>query len=984
MLLDIYKNMSNAIANTQNGFEKRVQTRYYRDLRAKGSTIMNNVSIIIVSYNNKYLMQKCIESIRTTCLDGTYEIIVVDNASTDGVREWLVLQEDIKVILLDENVGFPAGCNIGALYAEPGNDIFLLNNDTRLCENALLLMASALDKNPKAGAVGAMSNYAGNNQQLEVMFQTPSEYVSFGNVYNETEAKFYEKRVRLSAFAMLIRREAWERVEGFDEQFSPGYFDDDDLSMKIAKEGYELLLCRNVFIYHAGSQSFAQKEGIESLLLEHQELFLRKYGFDIMSEARVDYSILSGFPFNRDEAFNVLIIGGGLGTEALLIKSYYPNANILMVDNRNEIVQVAVGNLMIVDELEKLENVFAGPVFNYLFVTDYGRQMLAGSQADISKYCLPQCAILPRMNEENVPFDKIKLVIWDLDNTFWSGILSEGEVIPVYEAMEAVKNLTDCGIVNSISSKNQKAEVDALLTKLNLADYFVFNDINWSDKGAVIKEKIKDMGLRAENVLFIDDETHNLEAALFENPGLMVASPDIIPKLYQYCLTAAKIDVMHERLHQYKILENKRTAKVGFKSSKDFLRYSEIEIAIETVTSENSKRVLELINRTNQLNYTKCRETEDSLKQLLQLEDYDIGLVRVNDKFGDYGVVGFWAMDLNNRKLKHFLFSCRVIGMGIPAYIYEQLGRPSIDIIGPIAENIVQTEMIDWISLNTEARGGVKTDADKNRKIKILLKGPCDMSAIESYLIGGDIEKEFNHINDKGFVTTGQNHSMHIWESAHLSADEISEVLDEAHFLNKDDFLTTLFDKEYHVICYSLLQDCHAGLYKNKKSGQYIAFGGKNYDITNPLNWTGYMDGTISNHGYSFAKEELEQFAANWEFVTCTPIDMLLRNLDYIYDNVPGKPVIVLLLGCEMKCEKENPEYKGFERWHHEVNEAIREFAKDRDRIRLVDVNDYIHSQEDFADSINHYSRNVYYDISSEIVKIINEKVDDIINEQNS
>lgn len=61
-----------------------------------------------------YLMQKCIESIRRYCIPDTYEIVVVDNASTDGVREWLCEQEDVMTILVDENVGFPMGCNIGA------------------------------------------------------------------------------------------------------------------------------------------------------------------------------------------------------------------------------------------------------------------------------------------------------------------------------------------------------------------------------------------------------------------------------------------------------------------------------------------------------------------------------------------------------------------------------------------------------------------------------------------------------------------------------------------------------------------------------------------------------------------------------------------------------------------------------------------------------------------------------------------------------
>ena len=84
-----------------------------------------------------YLTQKCIESLRSNLLSDSYEIIVVDNASTDGVTSWLEMQPDIKLIKSDVNLGFPKGCNVGINASTPDNDIFLLNNDTRITPNAL-------------------------------------------------------------------------------------------------------------------------------------------------------------------------------------------------------------------------------------------------------------------------------------------------------------------------------------------------------------------------------------------------------------------------------------------------------------------------------------------------------------------------------------------------------------------------------------------------------------------------------------------------------------------------------------------------------------------------------------------------------------------------------------------------------------------------------------------------------------------------------
>ena len=133
---------------------------------------MHKTSIIIVSYNCKYLMQKNIESIRNTLIPGTYSIYVTDNGSTDGVAEWLEEQADVALIKNSENLGFAPACNQGVKAAwEAGDtdaDIFLLNNDTRLCPGSLENLSSALHGADDRGALGAVSNYARNDQQIEL------------------------------------------------------------------------------------------------------------------------------------------------------------------------------------------------------------------------------------------------------------------------------------------------------------------------------------------------------------------------------------------------------------------------------------------------------------------------------------------------------------------------------------------------------------------------------------------------------------------------------------------------------------------------------------------------------------------------------------------------------------------------------------------------------------------------------------------------
>lgn len=99
---------------------------FYDSVLAWAGKAPSDVSIVIVSYNSAQIMKECIESIRLTCDPAITEIVVVDNASTDGIAEWLSEQKDIKAVLNEDNLGFGGGSNQGMQLAEPANDIFSL------------------------------------------------------------------------------------------------------------------------------------------------------------------------------------------------------------------------------------------------------------------------------------------------------------------------------------------------------------------------------------------------------------------------------------------------------------------------------------------------------------------------------------------------------------------------------------------------------------------------------------------------------------------------------------------------------------------------------------------------------------------------------------------------------------------------------------------------------------------------------------------
>ncbi|MCR5421881.1 MAG: glycosyltransferase [Lachnospiraceae bacterium] len=937
--------------------------------------------IVIVSYNSFFFTRECIKSIRNSVPAKCYKIIVVDNASTDESRDWLLKQNDIMLICNDKNVGFGPACNqavkatIGTEYESL--DIFLLNNDTRLCDNSFYFLKKALYSSDDIGAVGSVSNYAGNRQQVDILYDKVDDYLEYGRINNVSREDALEERVRLSGFALMIRRELWDMIEGFDEDFAPGYFEDDALSMEILKRGYRLMLVKNSYIYHAGSQSFAKLD-YNKLLVDHRELFIGKYGFDIVRYAYSEDALLRQ-PGGGNDQFKLLQIGSGLGAELKKIHSIYPLSEAVGVETDSALFNISKNTECVFHSPEDIEKAYPKGYFDYLLIKERIKRDFGDKEWEIlSGLCKKDVSVIQGKEEyENFPFDRVKLVVWDLDDTLWQGTLSEGEVVLRETNAGLIRLLTDCGIINSISSKNEEGSVKERLKREGIWDLFVFNNINWEEKGSQLKEKIRLMGLRGENTLFIDDNIRNLEEASFNVEGLMTAGPDILPYIIEYYNKKDPSDKEHKRLKQYKLLEKKTEAIAVYGNSREeFLYDSNISITINRNCLEEIDRIHEMVMRTNQLNYTKNRDDKDLLIRQITNDWNDCAYIRVRDRFGDYGIAGFYCYNTREKVMEHFLFSCRVLGMGIEQYVYNLLGCPEFEVKSPVAGRLSDNAPVPWI--REASSDEIAADKVKDNRVRILLKGPCDMSAIEPYLAGASITTEFNYVNDGGFVTAGQNHTMHIRESRELSEKELKDIVEDVPFITEGDFKTKLFSREYHVICFSLLQDLSSGLYRNKETGHYISFSSRNYDLTSDRFTASFINKEIQGHGFDFTGDIIRRFADKWEFLGNTPLDSLLSNLDYIYENVPGKPLIILFLGSEVDYEDEDgsrsqEEFRGNTDIYREINPVIKAFAEDHERIRIIDPAEFIHSPDDYADCINHYSRNVYYEIAGRVAEYINE-----------
>ena len=138
--------------------------------------------------------------------------------------------------------------------------------------------------------------------------------------------------------------------------------------------------------------------------------------------------------------------------------------------------------------------------------------------------------------------EPIRLLIWDLDETFWQGTLTEGGITYRQDTHDVVVELARRGIPSAICSKNDLGPVRDILTARGIWDYFVFPSIDWTPKGPRLRALVDAIQLRPETIAFIDDNALNRAEAEHFVPGLRAFSETVIPTLLDNALLRGKPD----------------------------------------------------------------------------------------------------------------------------------------------------------------------------------------------------------------------------------------------------------------------------------------------------------------------------------------------------------------------------------------------------------------------------------------------------------
>jgi N-acetylglucosaminyl-diphospho-decaprenol L-rhamnosyltransferase len=252
-----------------------------------------DLSVVIVSYNTVELLRGCLASIFEQTSGLSFEVVVVDNASTDGSAAMVAEQfPSVDLVALDTNVGFARACNLGAARSG-GDDLVLLNPDTVVLDGALNRLSSFARAHPGAGICGGRTLTAEGSVDPSSCLGAPSPWslacyaLGLSTLFRRSSlfnpewlGRWDRGSVRhvdvVTGCLLLLPRRLWDELGGFDDRFFM-YGEDVDLCLRASALGYRPAITPDATVVHRVGSSSPSRSAKKLMVLKGKVTLITKH-----------------------------------------------------------------------------------------------------------------------------------------------------------------------------------------------------------------------------------------------------------------------------------------------------------------------------------------------------------------------------------------------------------------------------------------------------------------------------------------------------------------------------------------------------------------------------------------------------------------------------------------------------------------------------------------------------------------------------------
>lgn len=558
--------------------------------------------------------------------------------------------------------------------------------------------------------------------------------------------------------------------------------------------------------------------------------------------------------------------------------------------------------------------------------------------------------------------NSIKIVIWDLDDTIFNGILAEEPSVAIKDGVkEIIIELSKRGIINSICSFNDYEMAKNKLIDLGLWEYFVFPQISYRVKSESIEKLLADIHLLPSNALFIDNDERQLAQVKQKFDEINLLNAQYYKTILDNNHLQGNEDNTLKRLKQYKMMEAREQESQKYTSDNDFLMSLSLSIRIEKCSSEEETRVNSLVNRAHQLNYASSLDCDLS-------NGY---CVYAWDKLGDMGLVGYY--NIQDNKLKCFVFSCRVINLGIEQWVYSYLGCPELDENENVAIRLKKTyELQPHISLKTGKKFLEQISNEKTlpkclqNTISMYLYGACDMHRCSSVLDlpGIDLSLDYNvYFKDYRTLNAGSEYIRECFEHTNEEKRFLKEHF--SNYTGEDVFNLKIKEKKYDVAIFSFSDDAMSYLYHHRDNEKFKIIGENHYGM--PRVYAKNNDELATMRKSNWVKKCFveEGFISEQRF---------RENLMYIRSLLASETLIILFEIPECgEAKRGEKQKKDLFSQIQMVNSVMKQFCENKaNNAVFLHTTGIVDTPNGYSDYFLHWNFSTCKEIAEQVLEIVN------------